>query len=347
MRWDLVLACATGAICATAGGCGSRQVQEVNLAAAARVSYTDDMTHLMAERGAALLSQAGGDYTVGPEDLLEISVFEWEVRNETRSIEARVSKSGGIALPALGEMRVAGLSVEQVHAEIERRLREEEILRVPRVSVIVKEYHSKRVAVVGAVREPGVFTLRQNVTSLLEALTLAGGPNERAGQMLYVIRTRVEGAPAGEGADGPRIASVDLSELLESEAGLRLNITLQDGDVVNVPEAKRFYVIGFVKNPGGFALTRATTALDAIALAGGLREVEASPTACVLRRQTREGEVNVPLDLLAISRGREPNVVLQPNDIVDVRQTRHKRIALGVYDFFRNLVNFAFTYPVR
>lgn len=326
-------------------GCASREAYEINKAAvASRISYTDDATRLFAHTSASLFQKQAADYRVGPEDLLVINVFEWEIRNQPSTVEARVMEGGTISLPILGEVPVGGLTVEQVRQLLETRLKEDGILLYPRVSVAIKEYRSKRVAVVGAVQEPGVYTLRQNVTMLLDILTLAGGVSDRAGQVLYVLRPRPRPAegeePNGDSVE-PKIVAIDLYDLME-RGELGLNVVLHHGDVVNVPEAPKFYVVGFVNKAGGFPLNRPTTVLEGIALAGGLREREASPRRSVLKRRTPDGEEIIPLDLVAISRGESPNLFLKANDVIEVRQTGAKRVFLEGFDAFKAIVNIGY-----
>lgn len=341
-------------------GCGTANVELVNGAAAAHyVSSTDEASRLLAQSSRGLLSQRSEDYRVGPEDVLEVTIFEWELREETKTVEVRVAESGIISLPVLGDLPVRGLSVSQIRKIIEKQLVDGGFIREPRVSVIVQQFRSKRVAVVGAVVDPGVYTLRQNVTTLLDVLSLAGGISDRAGYTLYVVgagedmeysedttRPDPSGATAAA-ADAPtagekQVITIDLHELLEL-GNLSLNAVLRDGDLVNVPEAKRFAVIGFVGDPGSFPLKKPTTVLEGIALAGGLKANEASLRSCVLRRRTATAETILPLDLVAISEGVLPNLYLQPDDVVEVRQTLGKRVFLDVMDGARYIFNVGYT----
>jgi len=321
-------------------GCGTSTVMEVNKAAVASwISLTDDASRMLAERSALLLRAPAEDYRIGPEDVVEVSIFEWEVRKETRVVEARVGQTGRLSLPILGEIDVEGLTADALKSLLERRLQDDGILQTPRVGVLIKEYNHKKVAVIGAVREPGVYSLKKNSTMLFEALTLAGGTTEESGQELYVIHAeprRQDGAPTEAQA---RIVRVDLYELLE--LGHELNLALETGDVVNVPKAKPFYVVGFVREPGGFPLSKPTTVLEAVALAGGLREREASPKACMLKRQ--QTPQDIPVDLVAISRGKAPNLYLMPNDVLDVRQTSLKRACLEFLDTFKALFSVGYS----
>lgn len=339
------------------GGCASSQRKaERQLIVSAPASYTDEVSRRLALATFQRLADLYEDYRVGAEDVLEVSIFEWELREETKSVEVRVSETGLMSLPVIGEMNVKGLTVEEIKAKIEYRLKTWQIIPNPRVSVVVQQFRSKRVAVVGAVRDPGTYTIRKNVTTLLDILSLAGGPDDRAGQVAFVIRNirppatpagdkEAEGSGSGTDAEGepvpptPRqeVISIDLYELLEL-GDLSLNVLVGDGDVVNVPEAKRFHVVGFARDPGSFALKKPTTVLEGIALARGVQEEEASKGKCALKRRMADGqEVIVPLNLNAIAKGKEPNFYLQPDDIIHVRQTALRRTVLYMYDFVRSV----------
>jgi len=346
-----VLAMGVVAAC-LASGCGTAQARRVNVAAlAVRASQTDDVSRRLASQSRQLISERAEDYRVGPGDLLEISIFEWELREETKTALFRVAESGVVALPVMGNLQVGGKTVGEVKRLIETVLKDGGFILKPRVSVDIREYRSKRVAVVGAVNDPGVYTLRQNVTTLLEILSLAGGVSEEAGNVLYVVRAeRGQGEAAGAAgtaepekpdAGAPAVIAIDLYDLLE-RGNLALNAVLRHGDVVNVPEAKPFSVIGYVREPGSFPIKKPTTVLEGIAVAGGVMVREASPGRSVLKRQTAGGEIIIPLDLVAISRGVEPNLYLQPNDIIDVRQTAEKRLGLELLEILKSVLNVGF-----
>jgi polysaccharide export outer membrane protein len=325
-----------------------------DVAVAHYISPSDDTSRLMAQNSRTLLRHQSVDYCVGPEDVLEVTIFEWELREETKTVAVRVAESGIISLPVLGDLYVEGMSVSEIRKTIEKHLVDGGFIREPRVSVIVQEFRSKRVAVVGAVIDPGVYTLRQNVTTVLDILSLAGGLSERAGYVLHVVRAG-EGMSESEkamlsdqladasGAVEKDIITIDLYELLEL-GNLALNAGLSDGDIVNVPEAKRFAVIGFVDQPGSFPLKKPTTVLEGIALGGGLLANEASLKSCVLRRQTPDGETMILLDLEAISRAEAPNFYLMPDDVIEIRQTFGRRVFLEVLDGAKYIFNIGYTF---
>ena len=125
--------------------------------------------------------------------------------------------------------------------------------------VEVDQFKSRRVFVSGEVRTPGYVTMAGTTMTLLEALALAGSPTQNASNDINVVHP----SKPGEKPNDP--ITVNRKEL---ELG-RADITLQDGDIVNVPMAQRFYISGFVKNTGYYVLDSGTTVSQAIVLAGG------------------------------------------------------------------------------
>jgi polysaccharide export outer membrane protein len=122
------------------------------------------------------------DYRIGPEDLLEIPVFEDEKLNKT----VRVSFQGNINLPLLGVLKVKGLTASEMEREI-RDLLAEKYFQDPHVSVFVKEYRNQRVSVIGAVERPGVYDV-SGQKRILDLLAISRGLKEDAGQLLFLIR---------------------------------------------------------------------------------------------------------------------------------------------------------------
>ena len=253
---------------------------------------------------------SSSDYVIGSEDLLEINVFEQEGLNRT----VRVSGDGTIRMPLVGVFPVSGLTTQQAEAKL-RDLLSERYLTDPQVSVFVKEAKSKKVSVVGAVEKPGTIEMLGRRT-LLEAISEAGGLTQQAGNDLYVIRPDPSGASS-------RI-DVDLDDLMIN-GNPELNIPILPGDVINIPTDRilHVYVDGAVRKPGEieYKSSRPLSLLQAIAAAGGLSERASQKGILVLRKLPGGTQQRIEVDLKAVRKGKESNIVLEGGDSIYVPET--------------------------
>ena len=128
------------------------------------------------------ISRAQGEYILGEDDLLNIAVYE----NDDLATLARINGEDKIAMPLIGEITVGGLTVRKAEQEIAARLADGFLLN-PSVSIFVKEYHSKKVTILGEVDKPGLYELSGNAT-LLEIISQAGGLTDKAGNEALVKR---------------------------------------------------------------------------------------------------------------------------------------------------------------
>jgi polysaccharide export outer membrane protein len=316
-------------------GCALRRTVRLDLSRSTSPSaaFSDERTRRIVRETRELIDLRAQDYLVGPDDVLTISIFEWELADETKTLDFRVSETGAISIPVLGPVTVAGQSLQQIQKAIEESLGKSGILQQPRVAVVIKEFRSRRISVVGAVPSPGVYALHRNVSTLLDMLTLAGGPNQDAGRAAHIIRS----------SDGPGESlrlTVDLNALLAG-GDEALNPVLCDGDVVYVPRAQLVYIYGEVKQAGGYALRESLCLLDAIALAGGFGEL-ADRNDCRLIRRSGGTEQVVPVNIGRVERGRAPNLELRENDFIFVPKSPALIASGKVWDLLRGV--FTFTY---
>ena len=155
-------------------------------------------------------------YKIGPQDVLEISVFK--VPDLSKSVQ--VSDPGTINLPLVGDIVASGRSAQEIEQELVKRLGSK-YLRNPQVTVFVKEYNSQRITVEGAVKKPGVFPYRGRST-LLQALAMAEGLDAVSDTNVVVFRT-VNGKRAA--------AKFDVGDI---RAGRLNDPAIESGDVVVV-----------------------------------------------------------------------------------------------------------------
>ena len=254
---------------------------------------------------------AGGpsEYVLGPDDVVEIIVFELDQLNRTIRIEA----DGTIILPLVGPVRVGGLTAAQAASAVAGKLRGD-FVDDPQVSLLITDHQSRRVSLLGAVARPGAYPLIGR-RDLLEVVASAGGMAEGAGTLLYVFRKLPDGRNAR--------LSIPLQELLVL-GDPKWNIGLRPGDVVSIPpeNAISISVVGSVGKPGVYKLPagNGATLLRAVALAGGL-EARASKDIQVKRPSSVGAETVIKVDLGAIMSGKIPDFVLQEGDVVIVNQS--------------------------
>jgi len=251
------------------------------------------------------------EYVIGPRDLLEIKVFELPELNQS----VRVSEDGSITLPLLNSVIVGGMSKDAVERKLARLL-EEKFVKNPQVSVFIREYQSRMVAVIGAVENPGMYELigRQN---LLQMISKAGGITENASSHLFVLR-EAEGDVLGS-------IAIDLEDLL-ANGNQKLNIPLQPGDVINIPVDKIIlvFVFGEVRNPGALQVktSKGITLLQAIAQAGGTTEGASRSGITIKRKDRKTGqEIKTKVNLKDVIKGRKPDIELNEGDVVFVPES--------------------------
>jgi polysaccharide biosynthesis/export protein len=222
-------------------------------------------------------------YVIGPQDNLSIIVSD----EAELTGKYRVDTDGTISMPYLSRVVLAGLSLADAQVKIASLL-QAGYIRNPQVRIEVDQFKARSVIVSGEVRTPGKLTLPGTTISLLEALALAGSPTVNASNEVIVIH------PPKPGEQAPEPITINRRELELGKAGR--DVTLQDGDIVNVPVAKRFYISGFVKNPGSYVLDTGTTVSQAIILAGGLSE-RGTDRRIKLNREVSGRTVEISVDL--------------------------------------------------
>jgi polysaccharide export outer membrane protein len=256
------------------------------------------------------------DYRIGPGDILHVKVYGHEDLSHT----VVVQPDGTFVFPLVGSVPAAEATPEELEARIVGRL-SKGLIRDPQVSVVVQEYRSKVVYVVGEVTRPGTYPLGGE-TRIVEILSRAGPLSANAGSEVLVVRPSVRvdrpvlpteaTAPPGKVAGGAGQAGADVLhvDLREIQAGkLEKNIALKANDTVFVPPAARIFVTGEVRNPGSFPFSSGITARQAVSLAGGFTEDAVKGSAHVVRDVNgKPKSMKVKLD--------EP---LRPGDTLEVK----------------------------
>jgi len=258
-------------------------------------------------------SNANEGYRIGPGDVLEIRVYKLpELSREA----LRVEENGRIRMPLISEAIDAACRTEgELASNIAARYLT--YMRNPQVDVFVKEYNSKPAAVIGAVNTPGRFQLQRQIR-LLDLLSYAGGPAERAGGNIQLVHSsspfRCESGAAAANEIG-----VDFYNLNDTLRGdVRANPYVRPGDIVTVLESPQVQVVGNVVRPVSLPLKERITVSQAIAMAGGTLPDTQMDRIRIVRQNGNNTRQEILVDLKAVAKRQARDIELQPNDIVEV-----------------------------
>jgi polysaccharide export outer membrane protein len=277
----------------------------------------------------AVLPATPETYRIGAGDELAI----WALgTDETTTKPTIVDHDGFIDVQMAGRVRAAGLTVDQLKQNLTEQLRT--YVKDPEVTVSIVDYHSEPVAVIGAVKDPGVRDLRGG-KRLAEVIAQAGGMTADAGNTIYVTRRNQWGtlsAPGTQAKDGGDANTIEIpvNQLLQGGMS-EYNIAIQPNDTISIPRARLVYVLGDVNKPGGFVLNErpGISVLQALSLAGGMTRFAAAANVAILRSDpgsTKRHEIAV--NLKHITGPQSDDIELKPDDILFVPNSAVKAASL-------------------
>lgn len=276
------------------------------------------------------------EYKIGAGDVLTITVTDAPEFSE----KVRVTDAGAVALTGVDQPLTAeGLTPIEMSRSIHDALVRAKQLRDPKVSVFIEEYHGRNITVLGSVSKPAVYSLTRR-TTVLEALSLAGGALPNSGNTVTVMR-----GPASAEATNTAIGSVQIIDIARLTRGEdpTSNIEVRNGDVINVSAAEVVYVVGAVTKPGGFVLSNPTagvSVVQAVALAEGFTPMAATHRGLIIRQSTSaQGRREIPVDIDNFMKGKETDVVLAPNDILYVPDSAAKKTLKVMCDIAMATIN--------
>jgi polysaccharide export outer membrane protein len=238
------------------------------------------------------------EYVIGAGDVLRVAVYQ----NPDLAIETRVSDTGQISFPLLGQVTVGGLTVPQVEKALADGLRTGNFIKQPQVTVLVTQVRGNQASALGMVNRPGRFPIDVSGMRLSELLAQAGGI--APGGSDVVILTGIRNGQ-------PYRLQVDIAALFASGAQNQDPVVL-NGDTIYVERMPTIYIYGEVQRPGAVRLETNMTLMQALASGGGLTQ---RGTTRGLRVHRRNGEGRVE----ELQPGMSD--VLQNGDVVYVRES--------------------------
>lgn len=238
---------------------------------------------------------------IGAGDLVDVQVFNTP---ELSVSKLRVSDDGRVRLPVTGDFHIAGLTAGEAGAAIEGRLRDTQMMLDPHVEVLITEYATQGVRVLGEVKTPGTYVLL-GPHSLYDALSAAGGVTPNEGDAITVTH---QSDPLH-----PEEVAINSANYSETERMTQI----EAGDVIVVAKASAIYVVGDVAHPGEYMIPHGDplTVLNAVALAQGTNPTAAVSKASIVRK-TSTGAVTIAVNIRKIEQNTAPNPVLKADDVL-------------------------------
>jgi len=182
------------------------------------------ITFILGLSPAIAFSNQEAEYKIGTGDVLTITVYE----QADLATKARVDAKGVINFPLIGSVTVGGLTVSETEETITTLLKADYLVN-PQVSVFIEAYHPKKVFVMGFVNRPGEYELsKDRPTTILEAITMAGGFKEGAAQ---------NGTKVVRMENGKEITIQVKVTDITNKGYKEMDIPVQAGDIVVVPES--------------------------------------------------------------------------------------------------------------
>lgn len=246
---------------------------------------------------ACIENAVAGESVLGPGDTLRIFVYG----HPDMTTETKVSETGKITFPLVGEVKVDGLTPSEAEKKIANLLESRDILRKPQVIVVTASLQSQMVSVLGNVRNQGRYPI-EGKRSLTEILAMAGGIIPEGGDLITLIRS-----------DGTRFVKevIDVLEMVRT-GDLSRDVEVRSDDLIYVERAHRFYIYGEVQRAGAYRLERNMTVIQALSVGGGLTQ---RGTERGLRIQRRDAEGN-----LQILDAKSSDLV-QPDDVIYIKES--------------------------
>ena len=271
------------------------------------------------------------DYVIREGDLLQVNVYEDQDLNTT----ARVSARGTVTLPLLGDVKVGGMTTGAAEQKIAAAYGAK-YYQDPHVNVFVKEQQGGRITVLGAVQKPGTFEY-YTPQRLLAVLAMAGGLADQAGSEVQVRRP-------GKDPNHPQLFVIDLEQLVK-QGHAELNMPIQGGDSIYVPQAGMVYVAGAVRKPGNYPIKQAMSVGEAIVAAGGFSSIASQDDVKLVHVVNGKREV-VKLSGQGVNGG-EGNLNVHDGDIVFVGSSKFRAALYGLHINVLGLGGFGYSPPAQ
>jgi polysaccharide export outer membrane protein len=267
---------------------------------------------------------SGSGLRLGAGDLLEVTVYNVP----ELGTKSRIGNSGDVYLPLIDYVHLAGLTIEEAQALIEKRLSDGGFVKSPHVTLFVNEYTSQGANILGEVAKPGVYPVLGE-PRLVDMVSAAGGYTEKAGKSITISHRNQEDKPV----------TVPLKRNSADNPANRM--TVSPGDTILVHKADVVYVVGDVARPSGFLMDAENlTVLKVIALAGGTNRTAKLNGARIIRKGP-SGMTETPIELKKMLAAKAPDLTMQGDDILFVPSSLSKVVLGRTVDVAQQAANAA------
>lgn len=235
-----------------------------------------------AQTGAAVAPvTAAAEYRLGAGDVVRVVVYQ----NPDLTLETRVSETGVVSYPLLGNVRIGGLGVSAAEKLIADGLKNGNFVKSPQVTLILMQVKGNQASVLGQVNRPGRYPIETADMRMTDLLANAGGVATTGAEILVLSGTR---------AGKPFRMEIDLPSVFgpSAEQGRPNDVLIQNGDVLWVDRAPLAYIYGEVQRPGPMRLERGMTVMQVLAAGGGLTQ-RGTERGIRVHRKGTDGKVQV------------------------------------------------------
>jgi polysaccharide export outer membrane protein len=240
---------------------------------------------------------AAAEVLLGPGDVVRLSVYG----SPDLSVETRVSESGQLTVPLLGQVKVGGLTVAAAEKKVADLLEKGGYLKKAQVNMLITGMSSQQVSVLGQVNRPGRYPI-EGKRKVLDVLAMAGGIASEGGDTVSLVRTR-DGKTTRE--------AIDVIDMVR-KGELDHDYEVAPGDIIYVERAPRAYVMGEVQRPGAFRIERGMTVQQAVSAGGGLTPRGSSNGMRITRRDTRGNPTTIDV---------KASDLVEVDDVITVRES--------------------------
>lgn len=239
------------------------------------------------------------NYLLGPGDVLKITVYN----NPDLSLETRVTESGMISFPLVGELKLGGMTASAAEKKIAELLESGGFVKQPQINILVAQFQSKMVSVLGSVYKPGRYPL-ERATNLADLLALVGGVTQDGSDLITVV-----------GKSGK--VEYDLRNIVGKGDGSQ-NVNLSGGELVYV-HARDVSVMGQVNRPGSYSVVGGVrTVADFLVVAGGINSGGSDTVTVTTMRDGKINRFEVDIDSLFRTGDNSANIELVNGDSIYV-----------------------------